>query len=214
MAKETRQEAVYDFRRSLRFPAIVNQDQREKTQRQVEQKAAQSGALSNSPDSCGLCYEYFSESPSINRYDTDDCIILLQDDISELRHLALTLGIEKQRKSCDVLVREMNSKWCPVKESRGDRWWKHSKKWIRHNDEDMQSGHEAQKQNPNLTRTRWEEKIERESELSAETEREERDKDKAHDNLPDNIKEKIRSVAIPGIGCSYRLPVINRKQTK
>lgn len=210
VSKETRQKFVSDSKRSLVFPAIIHQD-KQSLHRQVKPKYPQNRAVVISPDSDVVGFDYSSYSPSLIRDDSSDCMILFQDEITELKHLAVTLGIDTQHKSRGVLVGEGDSRWSPVKESKGEQWWKNSKKWIKHIEEqDVPNGHyETCKPNPNVTRTRRDEKIKNEPGLYHKGK-----KDEVYDALPENVEKNIRSVAIPGIGCSYRLPTINKKQKK
>ena len=135
------------------------------------------------------------DSPSLlNTWDTDDdCVyIVLHDEVvSELKHLAVTLGIDNQLNGKrQVNYRAANLRWNPVKESVVQQWWKHSKKWTKHNEEESRQLYpRPEKRTKQSTRQR-------------------------DNSNSKKSKRKNNPVVIPGIGCSYRLPVIKRPPVK
>lgn len=126
-----------------------------------------------------------SEPPSLTRWESEDDLDIIwtkDNTVTELRHLAVSLGINNHINK-EPKCKTANIRWNPAKESVTQEWWKQSRKWKKRYEETKTNQYPR------------------------------------HDGRPTRqpIKRQQRRntvVNVPGIGCSYRLPVVNKRTIK
>ena len=121
------------------------------------------------------------------RFEPEEYILLLHDEVRQLRQLAASIGIKKELEIADKANKLKLKTAERLEKNRQTSWWRQSKRWAKHR-----------------------------SEVEEDTKKERASKVHGIDldklQMPKGMRRRLEPVSIPDLGCTYRLPLL-RNQT-
>lgn len=136
-----------------------------------------------------------SLQPSVSDHDTEDIVILLDDEVKRIRQLSINLGINHHYEIAQYDNRFHSQKPWRLPKMENSKCWRQSHNWTKRMD-DISMGLDLRRSVATFN-------FAVPGKLSVDLE-----------SLPRGRKKLLEPVDIPTLGCSYRLPVLKRDKQK